>query len=101
MVSESVGAELSANVPFPVVVSILTLTVSPEAYSVGSTPWAPSANQIDRVWDQLFTEGQARIIRLVVEKEVASPDSVDVRLRDNGVERLVLEVTDSYKQEDG
>ena len=36
----------------------------------------------------------------MVEKVVVSPDSVDVRLRDNGVERLALEITDSYKQED-
>lgn len=61
---------------------------------------AVALNQIDKVWDQLFPEEQARIIRLMVEKVVVSPDSVDVRLRDNGVERLALEITDSYKQED-
>jgi hypothetical protein len=52
------------------------------------------------VWDQLFPEEQARIIRLIVEKVVVSPDNVDVRLRNNGIERLALEITDSYKQED-
>lgn len=36
----------------------------------------------------------------MVEKVVVSPGNVDVRLRGNGVERLTLEITDSYKQED-
>lgn len=36
----------------------------------------------------------------MVEKVVVSPDSVDVRLMDNGIERLALKITDSYKQED-
>ena len=41
-----------------------------------------------------------RIIKLLVEKIVITPDSIDVRLRENGIERLALEITDSAKQEE-
>ena len=56
---------------------------------------AVALKQIDKIWDQLFPEEQGRIIRLLVEKVVISPDNVDIRLRDNGVERLALEITHS------
>ncbi len=57
-------------------------------------------NQIDKVWEQLFPDEQMRIIKLLVEKIVITPDSIDVRLRENGIERLALEITDSAKQEE-
>lgn len=55
--------------------------------------------QIDKVWDQLFPDEQSRIIRLLVEKVIITPDSIDVRLRNNGIERLALEITDSAREE--
>jgi hypothetical protein len=55
--------------------------------------------QIDKVWDQLFPDEQSRIIRLLVEKVIVTPDSIDVRLRSNGIERLALEITDSAREE--
>lgn len=55
--------------------------------------------QIDKVWDQLFPDEQSRIIRLLVEKVIVTPDSIDVRLRNNGIERLALEITDSAREE--
>ena len=57
-------------------------------------------NQIDKVWEQLFPNEQTRIIKLLVEKIVVSPDNIDVRLRDNGIERLALEINDSARQEE-
>ena len=35
-------------------------------------------NQIAKVWDQLFPQALSQIIRLMVEKVVVSPDSVEV-----------------------
>ncbi len=55
--------------------------------------------QIDKIWDQLFPDEQSRIIRLLVEKVIVSPDSIDVRLRNNGIERLALEITDYARKE--
>jgi len=48
--------------------------------------------RFDAIWDQLFPAEQARIVRLVVEKVIVSPSNLEVRLRANGIERLVLEL---------
>ncbi|ONF43313.1 recombinase [Marinobacter lutaoensis] len=54
--------------------------------------------RLDKVWDQLFPDEQSRIIRLLVEKVIVTPNSIDVRLRNNGIERLALEITDSARE---
>ncbi|MEP7283044.1 MAG: hypothetical protein ABI696_13780, partial [Rubrivivax sp.] len=41
---------------------------------------------------QLFPAEQARIVKLLIEKVIVSPDDLEVRLRANGIERLVLEL---------
>ena len=48
--------------------------------------------RIDAIWDQLFPTEQSRIVKLLVEKVIVSPNNMEVRLRANGIERLVLEV---------
>ncbi len=48
--------------------------------------------QLDAIWDQLFPAEQARIVKLLVEKVIVSPNDLEVRLRANGIERLVLEM---------
>ena len=47
---------------------------------------------LDAIWDQLFPAEQTRIVKLMVEKVIISPDNVEVRLRANGVERVVPEL---------
>ena len=42
--------------------------------------------------DQLFPAEQTRIVKLLVEKVIVSPNELEVRLRANGIERLVLEL---------
>lgn len=48
--------------------------------------------RLDAIWDQLFRAEQARIVKLLVEKVIVSPNDLEVRLRANGIERLVLEL---------
>ena len=48
--------------------------------------------RLDAIWDQLFPPEQARIVKLLVEKVIVSPNDLEVRLRANGIERLVLEL---------
>ncbi|SFM86086.1 hypothetical protein [Nitrosomonas communis] len=48
--------------------------------------------RLDAIWDQLFPSEQARIVKLLVEKVIVSPNDLEVRLRANGIERLVLEM---------
>ena len=48
--------------------------------------------RIDAVWDQLFPAEQIRIVKLLVEKVVVSPNDLEVHLRANGIESLVLEL---------
>ena len=48
--------------------------------------------RLDDIWDQLFPAEQARIVRLLVEKVIVSPTELEVRLRANGLEKMVLEL---------
>lgn len=48
--------------------------------------------RIDAVWDQLFPVEQIRIVKLLVEKVIISPNDLEVRLRANGIESLLLEL---------
>ncbi len=48
--------------------------------------------RLDVIWDQLFPAEQTRIVKLLVEKVIVSPTNIELRLRTNGIERLVLEL---------
>jgi hypothetical protein len=48
--------------------------------------------RLDAIWGQLFPAEQGRIVRLLVEKVIVSPTAMEVRLRANGIERVVLEL---------
>jgi len=48
--------------------------------------------RLDVIWDQLFPDEQTRIVKLLVEKVIVSPTDLEVRLRANGLERLVLDL---------
>ena len=48
--------------------------------------------RLDTIWDQIFPAEQTRIVKLLVEKVIVSPNDLEVRLRANGIERLVLEL---------
>jgi site-specific DNA recombinase len=48
--------------------------------------------RLDAIWDQLFPAEQTRIVRLLVEKVIVSPNDLEVRLRANGIERVVMEL---------
>ena len=49
-------------------------------------------SRIDAVWEQLFPLEQHRIVQLLVERIVVSPDEMQIRLRPNGVEDLALDM---------
>jgi hypothetical protein len=53
---------------------------------------AVALSQIDTVWEQLFPLEQHRIVRLLVERIVVSPNEMQVRLHPNGIENLALDV---------
>ncbi len=48
--------------------------------------------RLDTIWDQLFPAEQARIVRLLVDRVIVSPNEMEVRLRANGLEKMVLEL---------
>ena len=47
--------------------------------------------QIDRIWASLFPAEQARLMRLLVERVIVGPGSVEVRMRPSGFAHLVRE----------
>jgi len=54
--------------------------------------------RMDETWEQLFPDEQARIVKLLVEKVIVSPNDIEVRLRPNGIERLALEFRRSAEE---
>ena len=48
--------------------------------------------RLDAIWDQLFPVEQSRIVRLLVEKVIVSPNDLEVRLHPNGFEQVVLDL---------
>jgi len=54
--------------------------------------------RMDKVWEQLFPDEQARIVKLLVEKVIVSPNDIEVRLRPNSIERLALEFRHSAEE---
>jgi site-specific DNA recombinase len=48
--------------------------------------------RLDVIWDQLFPAEQGRIVRLLIEKVIVSPTNMELRLRANGIEQVVMEL---------
>jgi len=48
--------------------------------------------RFDAIWEELFPAEQQRIVRLLIEKVIVSPDALEVRFRPNGIEVLALEL---------
>ncbi len=48
--------------------------------------------RLDAILDQLFPVEQTRIVKLLVEKVIVFPNDLEMRLRANGIERLVMEL---------
>ncbi len=49
--------------------------------------------QLDPLWDELFPAEQARLVQLLVERVEVGEDELDIRLRADGLSRLVGEVS--------
>jgi hypothetical protein len=48
--------------------------------------------RLEAIWEQLFPAEQQRIVRLLIEKVIVSPNDLEVRFRPNGIEVLALEL---------
>jgi hypothetical protein len=48
--------------------------------------------RLDIIWEQLFPAEQTRIVKLLVEKVIVSPTNIELRLRANGIEQMVMEL---------
>jgi site-specific DNA recombinase len=48
--------------------------------------------RLESIREQLLSAEQQRIVRLLCEKVIVSPDDLEVRFRPNGVEVLALEL---------
>jgi DNA invertase Pin-like site-specific DNA recombinase len=49
-------------------------------------------HQLDPLWDELFPAEQARIVELLVERVDVSPEGADIRLRTEGLTKLVADL---------
>lgn len=48
--------------------------------------------RLDAIWDELFPVEQHRLVSLLVERVIVSPNELELRLRTNGIERVLLEL---------
>lgn len=73
----------------------MVAAVIPEALaldpSLDAAQVTVAMTQVDRIWEQLFTAEQQRLVRLLVERVVVSPDTLQVRLRPCGLQALAAE----------
>jgi len=53
---------------------------------------------IDKIWDELFPAEQSRIIRLLVDKVVIYPDSIDLLINSLGINSLINELHNDNNQ---
>ena len=49
-------------------------------------------HRLDPLWDELFPAEQARIVQLLVERVDIAPDGADIRLRTEGLTKLVADL---------
>ncbi len=48
--------------------------------------------KLDPIWNELFPDEQARIVRLLVDRVEVHPNGMDVKLRSDGLTSLVTEI---------
>ena len=48
--------------------------------------------QLDGIWDQLFPAEQTRIVQLLVERVIVSPNHIELQLGANGIGQMVKEI---------
>jgi site-specific DNA recombinase len=49
--------------------------------------------RLDPLWNELFPAEQARIVQLLVERVDISPEGADIRLRTEGLTKLVADLS--------
>ena len=95
-IEEAVMAQVRGILRSPEVVTKVWREISKlkDAATVGMTETQVSVafNQVNLVWDQLFPPEQNRIVQLLVERIIVSPNELQVKLHPNGVENLALDV---------
>jgi hypothetical protein len=48
--------------------------------------------RLDPLWDELFPAEQARVVQLLVERVDIAPDGADIRMRTEGLTKLVADL---------
>lgn len=63
-----------------------------DAHDMTEMQVAIALSRIDTVWENLFPLEQHRIVQLLVERIVVSPQELRVQLHRNGIEHFALDV---------
>ena len=84
--------QMRGNLRSPDMITTITEEVARYGSSWDEAQVTMAMMRFDSVWEQLFPLEQQRIVRLLVEKVVVSPHSIEVRFRDNGLQQFVNEL---------
>lgn len=77
----------------PPITQSITGILDEHGHSMDEAQVTIALHQLDQVWEQLFPNEQSRIINLLIEKIIVTPNALDIRLFNNGIEKLVLDIT--------
>jgi len=68
-------------------------TARTEIYELTEADVRQALEAVDPLWDELFPAEQARIIQLLIERVDVRTDGVEIRLRVDGLNHLVSEMS--------
>jgi site-specific DNA recombinase len=90
-VEEAVIAQVRHLLRTPEIIARVWAAAKPES-EVPEREVVKTVTTFAPLWEELFPAGQARIVRLLVERVDLAPNGMEVRLRAEGLQTLVAEL---------
>ena len=99
MVDAAVIAELRRLIAAPEIAARVMANHAKDGVRVDEAAIVAALRRFNELWDALFPAEQARIVRLLVNKVTIGPAGIAVDLRNNGLNRLVRDLSANARQE--
>ena len=99
MVDAAVIAELRRLIAAPETAARVVANYAKDGVRVEEAAVVAALRRFNELWDALFPAEQARIVRLLVNKVIIGPAGIAVDLRNNGLNRLVRDLSANACQE--
>jgi len=85
---------LSARLGFPLAATGVTRRAArDQGEGLVEADVREALQNLDPLWDELFPTEQARVLQLLIERVEVHPDRIDLRIRVDGLQSLVADIT--------